>query len=80
MAFKPFGPWNYIAQIQRAALILSSPAVAVTPAQRGIAEEIKSISREQGLWPEAPRIPVSIELKDYAFWFGQRSTAQSSRI
>lgn len=43
-------------------------------------EEIKLISRRQGLWPESPRIPVTIELKEYAFWLGQRGEAHSQRM
>ncbi len=70
---------QYIAQIQRAALILSSSTIAVTPAQRVIAQEIRDYATKQDLWPVAPRIPVTIELKDYAHWYGQRSNRQSSR-
>jgi len=64
---------QYVAQIQRAALILSSPDMHVTPAQHATAEEVCGVSSKQGLWPAIPRIPVTIELKDYAFWYGQRS-------
>jgi len=70
---------QYIAQIQRAALILGATEIAITPTQASVAEEIRSISRTQGLWPETPRIPVTIELKEFAFWFGQRSPSQSQR-
>ena len=70
---------QYIAQIQRAALVLSSSNILISAPQKAIVDEIRSISKEQGLWPETPRIPVSIELKDYAFWYGQRAQSQSHR-
>ncbi|WHO75149.1 NACHT domain-containing NTPase [Rhizobium sp. BT03] len=71
---------QYVAQIQRAALILGAPDLAITSSQAAVAEEIRSISTKQGLWPEAPRMPVTIELKDFAFWLGQRTPTQSPRV
>jgi hypothetical protein len=70
---------QYVAQIQRAAIVLSSPEVSITAAQRTSAEEIKTISTRQGLWPEYPRIPVTIELKEYAFWLGHKEAIHSTR-
>ncbi|WP_163882334.1 NACHT domain-containing protein [Rhizobium laguerreae] len=71
---------QYIAQIQRAALILQATDLPILPAQAGLAEEIKTYARRHGLWPETPRIPFTVELKEYAFWFGQRGTSQSQRM
>ncbi|TCQ07688.1 hypothetical protein C8J34_104149 [Rhizobium sp. PP-F2F-G36] len=71
---------QYVAQIHRAALILQATDFPILPAQAAVAEEIKSYSRRLGLWPETPRIPVTVELKDYAFWFGQRTSAPSQRM
>ncbi|WP_158693361.1 NACHT domain-containing protein [Neorhizobium alkalisoli] len=64
---------QYIAQIQRAAYILESEGFVVTPAQRVLAENVKKFATAGNLWPIAPRVPVYVELKNYAQWIGETS-------
>lgn len=71
---------QYICQIQRAALILAPNGPNVLPAQRSLAEEIQHVATSQGLWPVAPRIPVVVDLKELAFWFGQKSEGTTDRV
>jgi hypothetical protein len=71
---------QYLAQIQRAALILTSNGPQVTPHQRLIANEVYSRASEFGLWPLAPRVPLYIELKDFAQWYGQRGETESRLV
>lgn len=62
------------AQIQRAALILADPkALEAHHTQLDLANEIRETAVSLGFWPTAPRIPIQVELRDYAFWYGQRS-------
>lgn len=63
---------QYFCQVQRAALILQDDGPTVSPQQRSVAREIHRVSREAGFWPTVPRIPMSIELKEYAQWYGLR--------
>jgi hypothetical protein len=44
----------------------------IPPATLSLAEEIRVSSEQAGFWPMVPRIPVYLELKAYAHWFGQR--------
>lgn len=62
---------QYFCQIQRAALILDRKGPHVTSAQKALAREIQKSAAQSGLWPAVPRIPIAVELKDYAQWFGQ---------
>ncbi len=63
---------QYFCQIQRAALISASDGPKVTVPQRATVKEIKEVALAGGLWPAAPRVPVSIELREYAQWFGSQ--------
>lgn len=63
---------QYLAQIQRACLILGADAPSATPQQIETAKEIRDTATNSNLWPLAPRVPVYVELKDFAKWFGER--------
>ena len=41
-------------------------------AERVTAEEIRTAAIRDGLWPVVPRIPLHVELKDYAQWYGKK--------
>jgi hypothetical protein len=71
---------QYIGQIQRAALILGAKGPTVTPPQRALAEEIHKVALRAALWPLAPRIPVVIDLKEFAFWLGRKEERATDRI
>lgn len=64
---------QYFCQIQRAALILGPDGPDVSPAMRETAQEIQLAASAASLWPTVPRIPVSIELRDFAQWFGSQA-------
>ncbi len=63
---------QFIAQVQRACLILAADGPSVTPKQKKLARSIKEVGVGLRLWPIAPRIPVTVELKTYAQWFGEQ--------
>jgi hypothetical protein len=67
---------QFLCQIQRAALILGPDIVTAHPQRKILAEEVRSRAEGDGLWPTCPRIPVSIELKDFAQWYGGRQDSQ----
>lgn len=67
---------QYFSQIQRASLLLLSDAPPVTDKVKAFAIEVQMAATAIGAWPSAPRIPVFIELKEYAHWFGQQSINQ----
>jgi hypothetical protein len=71
---------QFIAQVQRAAIILSDSTLSVTPSQRELANEIKERAVLDDIWPLAPRLPVTIELRDFAQWLGARDANDSTRM
>jgi hypothetical protein len=68
---------QYFSQVQRAALILQGQ-IRVAPKLKTLANEVKKAAEGLGFWPTAPRIPICIELKEYAQWYGKRP-AESPR-
>ncbi|MGX4768281.1 NACHT domain-containing protein [Bradyrhizobium guangdongense] len=71
---------QFLCQIQRAALILEPDALTTTSQQKDLAREVRSAAQDSGFWPTAARIPVSLELKEFAKWFGERSDAQARGV
>jgi hypothetical protein len=72
---------QYFCQIQRAALILQKKdAPRVLSAVKTTAVEIQKIAERAGFWPLVPRVPIYIELKDYAQWLGRREKDSSRGI
>jgi hypothetical protein len=71
---------QYYSQVQRAALILQPDGPKVLPAVKAEAEEIRDFATRAGFWSDAPRIPLLIELKDYAQWLGQRKKTEPQGI
>lgn len=64
---------QYFCQIQRAALILERKGPRAKAAQKALAKEVQKCAIAAGLWPAVPRIPVLVELKVYAQWFGEQA-------
>jgi hypothetical protein len=65
---------QYFCQIQRAALVLQKDSLwprALTK-YKTLAAKVQKVADQSGLWPSKPRIPISIELKEFAQWFGRR--------
>lgn len=64
---------QFFCQLQRAALILQPDGPFVTPSQRTEAGEVRDRATHDGFWPSVPRIPITIDLKEYAQWLGHLS-------
>lgn len=63
---------QFFCQIQRAALILDQGhKYRVPPGIRLLASQIQTAAQERALWPKTARIPIYIELKQYAQWYGE---------
>lgn len=71
---------QYFAQLQRASIILEDNGPSVLPAVKMIARELKKAALEKGLWIKVPRIPVTIELKDFASWMVTKSPHEQSGV
>ncbi|MCA6097781.1 NACHT domain-containing protein [Bradyrhizobium australafricanum] len=71
---------QFLCQIQRAALMLLPDSPSTTPQQRDVAREVATVAQSAGFWPAAPRIPVSVELKEFAKWFGDRNETQPKGV
>lgn len=61
---------QFFAQVQRAWFLLEQDLGPVTDAQKSVAREVREAAGNLGIWPASGRIPVVIELKDYAQWLG----------
>lgn len=64
---------QYFSQIQRASLLLEAGAPIVLPQNLEVANELLDAADKLGFRPTNARIPISIELKDFATWYGLRS-------
>jgi hypothetical protein len=62
---------QYFCQIQRASLILQDD-MPTSPELMDLAQKVKEKAQPLGFWPSAPRIPITVELKDYAQWLSTR--------
>lgn len=72
---------QYMSQIQRAALIDSSiDSMAINPRLSEVVAELKEEALKSGFWPAAARIPVQVELRLYAKWYGDRSDELSKGL
>lgn len=63
---------QYICQIHRAAIITSKPEIVLSPKVQDLTAEIQACAKHSGFWPLAPRVPIHIELRLYAYWYGTR--------
>jgi len=71
---------QFLSQIQRAALILESDELPVLPIIKQLARDVKEAPATSSFWPIVPRIPIFVELKDYAQWFGSRKANEPHGI
>jgi hypothetical protein len=71
---------QFYAQVQRAALLLEPQAPIVLPDILEIAKDFVSTAEKLNFLPVNARIPVSVELKDFASWFGARSSSESRGV
>ena len=71
---------QYFSQIQRAALLLLPNAPTITEKLRHSVLEVELAAKKIGAWPSAPRIPIFIDLNEYAHWFGQKSNNEARGV
>jgi len=71
---------QYFSQIQRAALLLLPNAPTITEKLKSSVLEVEVAAKKIGAWPSAPRIPIFIELKEYAHWFGQKPNTEARGV
>lgn len=71
---------QYICQLQRASLIVNKHITRINPKDKNLALEIKKRAERNQCWINTPRIPVFIELKDYAQWHWQNKDGQATGI
>lgn len=71
---------QYFAQVQRAALLLESDAPTVMPEILETAREFLLAAELFDFKPINPRIPISVELKDFAAWYGTRQKSESRGV
>lgn len=71
---------QFYAQVQRAALLLEPQGPTVMPDILEVAREFVSTAEKLDFLPVNPRIPVSVELKDFASWFGMRNSGESKGV
>lgn len=71
---------QYFCQIHRAFLILSNDGPNVVDATRDLARQVRTSAKRDGFWPTEARIPIQIELKEFAHWYSQRKSSQSRDV
>lgn len=71
---------QYLCQIQRAALINAKAIPRIPRLGQDLATEIRDAAEKTGFWPTIPRIPLAIELKEFAQWFGERDKSSPKGV
>jgi len=68
---------QYFAQLQRARIVQLDSSLNTSPKHRELAAAVENAAKAASLWPETPRIPLTIELKDFAQWFASQQMDSS---
>jgi hypothetical protein len=63
---------QYFAQINRAALMTASGNYFRSSVAKKIAQNIQTKASSDEFWPLEPRLPIIVDLKDYASWLSSR--------
>lgn len=71
---------QFFCQVQRASLILEKTINRIPPKSKTLANEIRKAAEKLNVWPSVPRIPISIELKEFAQWLGKQDENNPSGI
>jgi len=71
---------QYLCQIHRANLILSKNGPNVVESIRIFAETLKDSASSAGFWPTTARIPIQIELKEFAHWHSQQTDSSPRNV
>lgn len=64
---------QFLCQVQRAALLDTSIKMTVPEKVRDLVGDIKERAKKSGYWPLSPRVPIHVELRLYAKWYGEQS-------
>jgi hypothetical protein len=71
---------QYLCQIHRASLIQTGNDLLVNDTVKEATNAIYEAAQSDNFWPTSPRIPIQIELKEFAHWYSQRQSSQSKNI
>lgn len=71
---------QFLCQIQRAALLSTNEKILVAPRISELARDIKNCAEDAGFWPLAPRIPIYMELRLFAQWYGEQPSGSSRGV
>ena len=71
---------QYLCQIHRASLILAGDELSVIDAVKEHANAISKAAKRDYFWPTSPRIPIQIELKEFAHWYSQRKPDKPKNV
>lgn len=71
---------QYLCQIHRASLILGGDDLLVNDAAKEASKAIYEAAQKDNFWPTSPRIPIQIELKEFAHWYSQRRSSRSKNV
>lgn len=71
---------QYLCQIHRASLILAGDELLVNEAVKEHANAILNAAKRDYFWPTSPRIPIQIELKEFAHWYSQRKPDKAKNV
>jgi hypothetical protein len=71
---------QFLCQIQRAALLDASSEMPVPTKVRDLTKDIKERAEHSGYWPLSPRVPVHVELRLYAQWYGEQSEGSARGV
>ena len=70
---------QFYAQVQRAALALELFSGESNTILQ-LADEIKTLAARLEIWPKAPRLPITVELKAFAKWFSIQNPERARGI
>jgi hypothetical protein len=71
---------QYFAQIHRAAMIIKSGVAFNSSVAKKTAGEIEKAAKQLCVWPLRPRIPIIVELKEYAQWLSEKKEFEAQGI
>jgi len=71
---------QYLCQIHRAHLILAPDGPKVVDMIHIKATAVQEAAQRDNLWPNSPRIPIQIELKEFAHWYSQTPPANPRNV
>jgi hypothetical protein len=71
---------QFLCQIQRAALLATNEKMSVAPRVSELALDIRKCAENADYWPLAPRIPLHMELRLFAQWYGEQQPGSARGV